>query len=222
MEKSSKISLWAVLWALSNTPVFWYVSSHCSRPYSVTKATSGPGQGAREVWESNLHGFGDTRGTKPSVFLSQPQSNNKNSLVSPAQEPAPLQTAMVPPDYSFSTSTPAASRSSPLPFLALPPWPLGAPASYSPRAGCFVCTPPPRPSPLPSIVLLGHTTSCMAEVPLLSLFASGGESGQGSQLNLPAPGWDPQWVCGGRARKVSCLEKERSLGTGASVLEGPL
>uniref|UniRef100_A0A8D1HGA6 calcium/calmodulin-dependent protein kinase n=1 Tax=Sus scrofa TaxID=9823 RepID=A0A8D1HGA6_PIG len=32
--------------------------------------------------------------TKPSVFLSQPQSNNKNSLVSPAQEPAPLQTAM--------------------------------------------------------------------------------------------------------------------------------
>uniref|UniRef100_A0A8C2QFP3 calcium/calmodulin-dependent protein kinase n=1 Tax=Cricetulus griseus TaxID=10029 RepID=A0A8C2QFP3_CRIGR len=35
-------------------------------------------------------------GTKPSVFLSQPQSNNKNSLVSAAQEPAPLQTAMVP------------------------------------------------------------------------------------------------------------------------------
>uniref|UniRef100_A0A2I3TUE7 calcium/calmodulin-dependent protein kinase n=1 Tax=Pan troglodytes TaxID=9598 RepID=A0A2I3TUE7_PANTR len=34
------------------------------------------------------------QGTKPSVFLSQPQSNNKNSLVSPAQEPAPLQTAM--------------------------------------------------------------------------------------------------------------------------------
>uniref|UniRef100_A0A8C9A8C5 calcium/calmodulin-dependent protein kinase n=1 Tax=Prolemur simus TaxID=1328070 RepID=A0A8C9A8C5_PROSS len=48
------------------------------------------------------------QGTKPSVFLSQPQSNNKNSLVSPAQEPAPLQTAMVPPDYSFSASAPAA------------------------------------------------------------------------------------------------------------------
>uniref|UniRef100_A0A8C9A9I3 calcium/calmodulin-dependent protein kinase n=1 Tax=Prolemur simus TaxID=1328070 RepID=A0A8C9A9I3_PROSS len=40
--------------------------------------------------------FGDSGGTKPSVFLSQPQSNNKNSLVSPAQEPAPLQTAMEP------------------------------------------------------------------------------------------------------------------------------
>uniref|UniRef100_A0A2R8MTB2 calcium/calmodulin-dependent protein kinase n=1 Tax=Callithrix jacchus TaxID=9483 RepID=A0A2R8MTB2_CALJA len=39
------------------------------------------------------------QGTKPSVFLSQPQSNNKNSLVSPAQEPAPLQTAMVPPKH---------------------------------------------------------------------------------------------------------------------------
>uniref|UniRef100_A0A2K5NKK1 calcium/calmodulin-dependent protein kinase n=1 Tax=Cercocebus atys TaxID=9531 RepID=A0A2K5NKK1_CERAT len=39
-------------------------------------------------------GLGDSGGTKPSVFLSQPQSNNKNSLVSPAQEPAPLQTAM--------------------------------------------------------------------------------------------------------------------------------
>uniref|UniRef100_A0A8D0RIY5 calcium/calmodulin-dependent protein kinase n=1 Tax=Sus scrofa TaxID=9823 RepID=A0A8D0RIY5_PIG len=46
--------------------------------------------------------------TKPSVFLSQPQSNNKNSLVSPAQEPAPLQTAMVPPDYGFSAPAPAA------------------------------------------------------------------------------------------------------------------
>uniref|UniRef100_A0A2K5F2W7 calcium/calmodulin-dependent protein kinase n=1 Tax=Aotus nancymaae TaxID=37293 RepID=A0A2K5F2W7_AOTNA len=44
-------------------------------------------------------GFGDSGGTKPSVFLSQPQSNNKNSLVSPAQEPAPLQTAMVPPKH---------------------------------------------------------------------------------------------------------------------------
>uniref|UniRef100_A0A2K5XY24 calcium/calmodulin-dependent protein kinase n=1 Tax=Mandrillus leucophaeus TaxID=9568 RepID=A0A2K5XY24_MANLE len=41
-------------------------------------------------------GLGDSGGTKPSVFLSQPQSNNKNSLVSPAQEPAPLQTAMEP------------------------------------------------------------------------------------------------------------------------------
>uniref|UniRef100_A0A2K6DKU9 calcium/calmodulin-dependent protein kinase n=1 Tax=Macaca nemestrina TaxID=9545 RepID=A0A2K6DKU9_MACNE len=51
-------------------------------------------------------GLGDSGGTKPSVFLSQPQSNNKNSLVSPAQEPAPLQTAMVPPDYSFSASAP--------------------------------------------------------------------------------------------------------------------
>uniref|UniRef100_A0A8D0RVL5 calcium/calmodulin-dependent protein kinase n=1 Tax=Sus scrofa TaxID=9823 RepID=A0A8D0RVL5_PIG len=57
---------------------------------------------------SNLRGFGDSRGTKPSVFLSQPQSNNKNSLVSPAQEPAPLQTAMVPPDYGFSAPAPAA------------------------------------------------------------------------------------------------------------------
>uniref|UniRef100_A0A8C0WKB1 Calcium/calmodulin-dependent protein kinase II association-domain domain-containing protein n=1 Tax=Castor canadensis TaxID=51338 RepID=A0A8C0WKB1_CASCN len=56
--------------------------------------SSRPGQGARVVWESNLSGFGDSRGTKPSVFLSQPQSNNKNSLLSPAQEPAPLQTAM--------------------------------------------------------------------------------------------------------------------------------
>uniref|UniRef100_A0A4X1SZL4 calcium/calmodulin-dependent protein kinase n=1 Tax=Sus scrofa TaxID=9823 RepID=A0A4X1SZL4_PIG len=37
-----------------------------------------------------------------------PQSNNKNSLVSPAQEPAPLQTAMVPPDYGFSAPAPAA------------------------------------------------------------------------------------------------------------------
>lgn len=88
------------------------------------EATSGlapPGQagGAREVWESG--GFGDSRGTKPSVFLSQPQSNNKNSLVSPAQEPAPLQTAMVPPDYRFSAPAPGCLPSFPLP--PRPPWP---------------------------------------------------------------------------------------------------
>lgn len=77
--------------------VFW-------RPPQAELLRARPG--AREVWESNLSSFGDSRGTKPSVFLSQPQSNNKNSLVSPAQEPAPLQTAMVPPDYGFSAPAP--------------------------------------------------------------------------------------------------------------------
>ncbi|XP_035308017.1 calcium/calmodulin-dependent protein kinase type II subunit gamma isoform X8 [Cricetulus griseus] len=43
-------------------------------------STSRPDQGTREVWESNLSNVGDSGGTKPSVFLSQPQSNNKNSL----------------------------------------------------------------------------------------------------------------------------------------------
>ncbi|XP_031812306.1 calcium/calmodulin-dependent protein kinase type II subunit gamma isoform X6 [Sarcophilus harrisii] len=37
------------------------------------------------------------------------KSNNKNSLVSPVQEPAPLQTAMVPPDSGFSPASASAS-----------------------------------------------------------------------------------------------------------------
>uniref|UniRef100_A0A8D1D6X1 calcium/calmodulin-dependent protein kinase n=2 Tax=Sus scrofa TaxID=9823 RepID=A0A8D1D6X1_PIG len=81
------------------------VGRQSSAPASPAASAAGL---AGEVWESNLRGFGDSRGTKPSVFLSQPQSNNKNSLVSPAQEPAPLQTAMVPPDYGFSAPAPAA------------------------------------------------------------------------------------------------------------------
>uniref|UniRef100_A0A8C4MYM7 calcium/calmodulin-dependent protein kinase n=1 Tax=Equus asinus asinus TaxID=83772 RepID=A0A8C4MYM7_EQUAS len=88
------------------------------------------------------------KGTKSSVFLSQPQSNNKNSLVSPAQEPAPLQTAMVPPDYSFSAPAPGC-------LLLLPASSSCPPSSassalflsYPCRAGYFVyCPIGPSPS----------------------------------------------------------------------------
>lgn len=126
--------------------------------------------GAREVWELNLSGLGDSGGTKPSVFLSQPQSNNKNSLVSPAQEPAPLQTAMVPPDYSFSASAPGCllplpSSSSCAPSLAS--WACSFLGPH--RADCFVCRPV---CPFPFIVPPGRTPSRMAELLLLLLLLS--------------------------------------------------
>lgn len=76
---------------------------------------SGQAGGVREVWESDLNCLGDSQETKSPVFLSQPQSNNKNSLVSPVQEPAPLQTAMVPPDSTFPPASLAPPRPPPPP-----------------------------------------------------------------------------------------------------------
>lgn len=140
--------------------------------------------GTREVWESNLSNFGDSRELNH-VFLSQPQSNNKNSLVSPAQEPAPLQTAMVP----LTTASPplplAASCPLSPPLLVLPSWapqlchfPIGQ------TALCYPAGPCPSSPAWQCSIPHGRTT---APAP----FAVGGKSDQGCQLGLPPPSLTP-------------------------------
>lgn len=126
--------------------------------------------GTREVWESNLSNFADS-GELNHVFLSQPQSNNKNSLVSPAQEPAPLQTAMVP----LTTASPPLNPGCLLPlsyllFLSYLPRTPQLLSFSSHRADCSVCCPA---GPLPFILLLGNVPSCMAEPLLLLLLLLG-------------------------------------------------
>ncbi|KAM5240310.1 calcium/calmodulin-dependent protein kinase type II subunit gamma isoform 11-T11 [Hipposideros larvatus] len=87
-----------------------------SRNFSVGRQSSAPaspaasaaslaGQAAKSLLNKKSDGGVKKRKSSSSVHL-MPQSNNKNSLVSPAQEPAPLQTAMVPPDSSFSAPAP--------------------------------------------------------------------------------------------------------------------
>ena len=58
--------------------------------------------------------------------------------------------------------------------------------------------------PFPLAVVLGRAPSCMAELLLLLPLLSAGESDQGSQLSLPAPGWALSGSAAG-AGKVSCL-----------------
>uniref|UniRef100_A0A8J8YP44 calcium/calmodulin-dependent protein kinase n=17 Tax=Boreoeutheria TaxID=1437010 RepID=A0A8J8YP44_CALJA len=77
-----------------------------SRNFSVGRQSSAPaspaasaaglaGQAAKSLLNKKSDGGVKKRKSSSSVHL-MPQSNNKNSLVSPAQEPAPLQTAMEP------------------------------------------------------------------------------------------------------------------------------
>ncbi|XP_054989407.1 calcium/calmodulin-dependent protein kinase type II subunit gamma isoform X8 [Sorex araneus] len=77
-----------------------------SRNFSVGRQSSAPaspaasaaglaGQAAKSLLNKKSDGGVKKRKSSSSVHL-MPQSNNKNSLVSPVQEPAPLQTAMEP------------------------------------------------------------------------------------------------------------------------------
>ncbi|XP_021115293.1 calcium/calmodulin-dependent protein kinase type II subunit gamma isoform X13 [Heterocephalus glaber] len=77
-----------------------------SRNFSVGRQSSAPaspaasaaglaGQAAKSLLNKKSDGGVKKRKSSSSVHL-MPQSNNKNSLVNPAQEPAPLQTAMEP------------------------------------------------------------------------------------------------------------------------------
>ncbi|KAM5240313.1 calcium/calmodulin-dependent protein kinase type II subunit gamma isoform 14-T14 [Hipposideros larvatus] len=76
-----------------------------SRNFSVGRQSSAPASPAASA--ASLAGqAAKSLLNKKSDGGVKPQSNNKNSLVSPAQEPAPLQTAMVPPDSSFSAPAP--------------------------------------------------------------------------------------------------------------------
>ncbi|XP_051838090.1 calcium/calmodulin-dependent protein kinase type II subunit gamma isoform X39 [Antechinus flavipes] len=84
-----------------------------SRNFSVGRQSSAPalaavsaaglaGQAAKSLLNKKSDGGVKKRKSSSSVHL---MSNNKNSLVSPVQEPAPLQTAMVPPDSGFSSAS---------------------------------------------------------------------------------------------------------------------
>ncbi|XP_031812321.1 calcium/calmodulin-dependent protein kinase type II subunit gamma isoform X20 [Sarcophilus harrisii] len=88
-----------------------------SRNFSVGRQSSAPalaavsaaglaGQAAKSLLNKKSDGGVKKRKSSSSVHL---MSNNKNSLVSPVQEPAPLQTAMVPPDSGFSPASASAS-----------------------------------------------------------------------------------------------------------------
>ncbi|XP_051838054.1 calcium/calmodulin-dependent protein kinase type II subunit gamma isoform X6 [Antechinus flavipes] len=122
------------------------------------------------------------------------KSNNKNSLVSPVQEPAPLQTAMVPPDSGFSS------------------------ASASPPPSCL-----PHGEPQTTVVhnatdgIKGSTESCNTTTEDEDLKAAQLRTGDRSSLGsdgrsprdrtAPSAGMQPQPSLGSSATAGSCEER---------------
>ncbi|KAM5240307.1 calcium/calmodulin-dependent protein kinase type II subunit gamma isoform 8-T8 [Hipposideros larvatus] len=180
-----------------------------SRNFSVGRQSSAPaspaasaaslaGQAAKSLLNKKSDGGVKKRKSSSSVHL-MPQSNNKNSLVSPAQEPAPLQTAMVPPDSSFSAPAPGC-----LPLL---------PASSS-------C--PPSQEPQTTVVhnatdgIKGSTESCNTTTEDEDLKAAPLRTGNGSSVpegrssrdrTAPSAGMQPQpSLCSSAMRKQEIIK----------------
>ncbi|XP_051838068.1 calcium/calmodulin-dependent protein kinase type II subunit gamma isoform X19 [Antechinus flavipes] len=173
-----------------------------SRNFSVGRQSSAPalaavsaaglaGQAAKSLLNKKSDGGVKKRKSSSSVHL---MSNNKNSLVSPVQEPAPLQTAMVPPDSGFSS------------------------ASASPPPSCL-----PHGEPQTTVVhnatdgIKGSTESCNTTTEDEDLKAAQLRTGDRSSLGsdgrsprdrtAPSAGMQPQPSLGSSATAGSCEER---------------